>query len=182
MYSRALRSTAIVTERSPPEQSRLADWYRGADLVDAFAVQLPTGFDADIHAIGQAILGRPAGWFKALLVIRDGIVRPLGLRTSAELRGTSSKRGRIDFFPIRSADERELILGEDDRHLNFRISLWLERGSNGPDFVVATTVVRCNNRLGQLYLAAIRPFHRLVVRSALRRASATGFAPLSGTA
>ena len=37
--------------------------------------------------------------------------------------------------------------------------------------LVATTVVHCHNRLGHAYLTAIRPFHRLVVRSNLRRAA-----------
>jgi hypothetical protein len=46
----------------------------------------------------------------------------------------------------------------------------LRRGANGPEnILVATTVVRCHNLLGRLYLAAILPFHILVVTNALRR-------------
>lgn len=170
-----MTSSAIVTEQHPPRQSRLADWYGRADLVDSFAVQLPKGAGTNIHAIGQAILGQPAPWFKALLFIRDGVVRLFGLQTSAELRGANANEDRIDFFPILSADDDELILGIDDQHLDFRISLLLQRGVSGPGLVFATTVVRCNNRLGRIYLAGIRPFHRLVVRSNLHRAVRTGF-------
>ena len=93
-----MRCSAIVTEQHPPMQSRLADWHRCADLVDSFAVQPPKGADTSIHAIGQAIIGQPAPWFKALLFIRDGVVRLFGLQTSAELRGANANEDRIAFF------------------------------------------------------------------------------------
>ncbi|MCW4116518.1 DUF2867 domain-containing protein [Aurantimonas sp. MSK8Z-1] len=137
-------------------------------------MQLPRGYGSDIHAIGQAVLGHPPPLFQALLSIRDLVVRPFGLRTSVAMRKAAGDR--IDFFPILSVDDREMILGEDDRHLDVRISLLLLQGTNGRDRLVATTAVRCHNRLGRLYLAAIKPFHRLVVRSCLRRAAMTGFA------
>jgi hypothetical protein len=165
-----------VTEVSPPPQSRLADWYRGADLLDAFAVQLPEGVGSDVRAIGEAVLGQQAPWFKALLRIRDGVVRHLGVQTSAEIRQADDGRERIDFFPILSTHRDELILGEDDRHLDVRISLLIEGGVHGPDRVVATTVVRSHNLVGRAYLLAIGPFHRLAVKSYLRRAAEAGFA------
>ena len=171
-----MTSRAIVTELSPPMQSRLADWYRGADLLDSFAVQLPTGSNGNIRLIGHAVLGHPPPWLKALLAIRDGAVRRFGLKTSAELREAAVERERIDFFPILSVDDDELILGADDSHLDVRISLLVQKGVDGPDLVFTTTAVRCHNRLGRLYLAAIRPFHRLAVRSYLHRAAKTGFA------
>lgn len=176
MYSLLMTFDAIVTEQHPPKHSRLAGWYERADLVDTFAVRLPSGANTNIRSIGQAILGQPAPWFRALLATRDNIVRLFGLQTSAELRGKNSEKDRIDFFPILSADDNELILGEDDRHLDFRISLMIERAGSGPAVVFATTAVRCNNQLGRVYLAAIKPFHRLVVRSHLQRAAKAGFA------
>lgn len=175
VYPRCMTSSAIVTERHPPMQSRLSDWYRRADLVDSFAVQLPPGADTNIRSIAQAILGQPAPWFKVLLSIRDRVVRLFGLQTSGELRDANAEGDRIDFFPIVSADDDELILGEDDQHLNFRISLLLQREASGPDLVLATSVDHCNNCLGRIYLAGIKPFHRLVVRSNLRRAAKAGF-------
>jgi hypothetical protein len=170
-----MTSSTIVTERKPPMQSRLSDWYGHADLVDSFAVQLPQDAGTNIRPIAQAILGQPAPWFKVLLSTRDRVVRLFGLQTSAQLRNANAEGDRIDFFPILSADDDELILGEDDQHLNFRISLLLQRDESGSGLVSATTVVRCNNRLGRIYLTAIKPFHRAVVRSNLRRAAKTGF-------
>lgn len=170
-----MTSSTTVTERNPPMQSRLSDWYGHADLVDSFAVQIPQDAGTNIRSIAHAILGQPAPWFKVLLSVRDRFARVFGLETSAELRDANTESDRIDFFPILSVDDDELILGEDDKHLNFRVSLLLQRGTSGPGLVLATTVVRCNNHLGRIYLAAIKPFHQAVVRSNLQRAAKTGF-------
>ena len=68
------------------------------------------------------------------------------------------------------------MLGEDDRHLDFRASLLLRpcEAESGTE-LVATTVVHCHNVLGRAYLMVIRPFHHLVVRSNLRRARDHGW-------
>lgn len=122
------------------------------------------------------MLGRQAPWFRALLRVRDGVGALVGLRTSANIRNAADGRDRIDFFPVVSSHPDELILGEDDKHLDVRISLLIQKGVNGPDHVVATTSVRCHNLLGRTYLLAIGSFHRLAVKSYLGRAAKAGFA------
>ena len=62
----------------------------------------------------------------------------------------------------------EIVLGEDDRHLDFRLSL-LRRTSPAGTQLIATTVVRSHNALGRTYLTVIRPFHHLVIRASLAR-------------
>ena len=69
-------------------------------------------------------------------------------------------------YSISATTADEIVLGADDRHLNFRASVLLRRTDNR---LIATTVVRCHNLLGRLYLAAILPFQILVVTDALRR-------------
>lgn len=113
---------------------------------------MPPEASAGVEALARVVLRRPTPWLRSLL------------------------RKHIDFFRIRSRSERELVLGEDDRHLDFRISVLLQPGPPGTAReLVATTVVNCHNLLGRLYLAAIRPFHHLVVRSSLRRAARDGW-------
>ena len=70
-------------------------------------------------------------------------------------------------FSVLSRSDKELVLGEDDRHLDFRLSLLLTSRENGREALTATTVVRCHNLLGRAYLTAIKLGHVLVVRSAL---------------
>lgn len=164
-----------VTRRDPPRGSRIAGWYDGADLLDCYAAPLPPGHDGDIHGIARAILDRPSWWFRGLLMIRDGFARGAGLQTTGDIRRSVRADARVAFFPIRAQSTEEIVLGEDDRHLDFRLSLLVERGANEAGTVFVTTVVHCRNRLGTAYLAAIEPFHHLVVRSNLARAEAAGF-------
>lgn len=162
-----------------PPDSSLADWFHGADLADAFAVGVePAAAAKGIDALARAVLTDPAPWFRLLLALRDAIMAAFGVKTSSELRRSAGAGGaeHIDFFRVFSRHDRELILGEDDRHLDFRLSVLLrDRLDGAGKEVVATTVVHCHNRLGRIYLAAITPFHRLVVRTNLARASKRGW-------
>jgi len=168
--------SAIVTEQSPPLRSRLADWYRDTDLLDSFATKLPASSSGDIRGIAHAILGQPAPWFiRTPQVILGRLRRHARLGKSADHDSANHDQDRISFLPVLSADDEELILGRDDRHMSFRISLMIQKSIEGPNLVSLTTAVRCNTRLGNVYLAAIKPFHRLVVPSNLHRAAGVGF-------
>ena len=64
-----------------------------------------------------------------------------------------------------SKTENEVVLGEDDKHLNFRVSLFLKQQTQEPskkDLTVSTTV-HYNNWFGRLYFLPVRPFHKLIV-------------------
>jgi hypothetical protein len=169
-FTSRMPGTGAVARWRPPAASAVADWYQGADLLDSYAVVLPPNYPRDPRMLGRMMLGQPSGWFKILLGIRDGVMRHFDVKTASDLRQIVSTNERIDFFPILSANGRELVLGEDDRHLDFRIALLVERQPDGADLLIATTVVRCHNAIGRIYLHAIRPFHHLVVWSTLRRA------------
>lgn len=161
-----------------PRESELAGLFNGAHLADAFAITLSAGAPLDIDLLARAFLGDPSPWFRALLACRDALVTPFGVKTSARLRSELRARSapHIDFFPIISREGHELVIGEDDRHLDFRTSVLLRGAAvDGKHEVVATTVVRCHNSFGHLYLFLIAPFHRLVVRSNLARAAAKGW-------
>jgi hypothetical protein len=165
-----------VREVRVPTGSRLAALYPGADLADAFAVTLPPSASRDMEGLTRFLLSDPPGWFRILLTIRDAVMRPFGIKTSSSMRDSADAARRIDFFPLLAVHEDELVLGEDDRHLDFRLSACrVKTYAGGPDEFVATTVVHCHNLLGRLYLAAILPFHRLVVRSLLNRAARRGW-------
>lgn len=165
-----------MRQTSLPAESGIAGLFPGADLADAFAVALPPGIaERRIEEIARTLLGDPAPWFLAL---RDKVMARFGVKTSAEVRRIATRDGvaHIDFFPVLSRTEHELILGEDDWHLDFRASILVRdrRGDGGRELVM-TTVVHCHNRLGRTYLCAIAPFHRLVVTSSLRRAARRGW-------
>ncbi|MDP9900751.1 DUF2867 domain-containing protein [Variovorax ginsengisoli] len=154
-------------------ESRVAGLFESSHFADAFAVPLPTGTQLTIELLAQAVFGDPSWWFRLLLKFRDVLVAPFGVKSSDTLRAEMQTSGKahIDFFPVLSRSENELVLGENDRHLNFKASVLVRALANGKGReLVATTVVHCNNSFGHFYLFVIGPFHRLVVRSNLARA------------
>jgi hypothetical protein len=113
--------------------------------------------------------------------LRDAIVARFGLKTAAQLRSIkdpAAARERLDIFRIYTRSAHEIILGENDRHLDFRVSVLQQtRGTQEgrSRYLILSTVVHCHNRLGRFYILAIAPFHRMVVRSSLRRAARIGW-------
>ncbi|WP_246675985.1 DUF2867 domain-containing protein [Mesorhizobium sp. B2-5-4] len=111
------------------------------------------------------------GWLA--ITIRHKLVAGFGLKTSSELRDDVAT-DRIDFFRVYDRRRHEIVLGEDDRHLDFRLSVLVEESASCRR-LVATTVVTFNHLGGQAYIAGIAPFHRLIVKSSLRRAERSGW-------
>ena len=167
-----------VREVPPPSESGVASWF-DADLADAYAVPIDAADVAKgIDNLARSVLSDPAPWIRMLLGLRDALVAGFRVKTTQEVRraAIAERAERIDFFRILARSDRELILGEDDRHLDFRLSLLLRARPDGSgDELVATTVVRCHNALGRVYLALIARFHRLVVITNLSRASNKGW-------
>lgn len=159
-----------VTSVQPPADSLLLPYYQQANLVDSFNLKLAPGDTHDITQLAQAVIGHPAPWFKALLALRDKSVALLGIKTSSQLRAESGEIAgeKIDFFSVLRVSEHEIILGEDDSHLDFRLSILRRKGAVS-DELIATTVVHCHNLLGRSYLRVIKPFHKLVVKENLRQ-------------
>ncbi|PHQ94497.1 MAG: hypothetical protein COB39_13755 [Marinosulfonomonas sp.] len=97
-------------------------------------------------------------WVSWLMKIRNIVVMPFGLRTDP------GKGETIGFFPVVMRNDTEIILGFDDKHLDFRISI-LTDGSHA----YGATWGRRHNWLGRIYLAVIMPFHVLIMRGAIGR-------------
>lgn len=94
------------------------------------------------------------------MAIRDVMVQPFGLKT------TKDKKSEKYFFSKIKSNESELIMGENDRHLNFRVSVLIDRASS---HIFITTLVHYNNRMGKIYFLFVKPFHKILVKSVIRR-------------
>jgi hypothetical protein len=175
MTSQHHRATSVAL---PPE-SAIAKAYASTNLADAYAIELPIGASTDPELLARFIFAHQARWIGALTAVRDALVAGFGLKTARHLAslGAQSGAGRLGIFKIYGSSPTEVVLGEDDRHLDFRLSV-LCSGQSSPGAgrrLILSTVVHCHNRLGRLYLFLIAPFHRLVVQSSLRSAARTGW-------
>ncbi|ABE34160.1 hypothetical protein DR64_7114 [Paraburkholderia xenovorans LB400] len=163
-----------------PAESGVARLYQAPDLADAYAVRLPDNAIDDPELLARFVFAHQAAWVAKLMGLRDAIVARFGLKTSTQLRSRepANAKERVDIFRIYTRSAHEIILGENDRHLDFRVSLLQQtRGTREGHsrYLILSTVVHCHNRLGRFYILAIAPFHRLVVRSSLRRAARIGW-------
>jgi hypothetical protein len=130
-----------------------------ADFTDAYFVHVAEPLDALQAA--QRMVGRRPRWVNGLLMLRNLAVTPFGLKSRAPTEGE-----RIGLFPVVSASPERVVMGFDDVHLDFRLVVDVAPEGSGQK-VTATTLVRTRNRLGRLYLAAVKPFHRAIVPAML---------------
>jgi Protein of unknown function (DUF2867) len=168
-----------VTSVALPIESEVSRVYESMSLADAYSMSLPEGTSASPELLARFIFSQHAPWIAGLMKIRDALVAGFGLKTSAQLTslGVDDRAKRVGIFKVYNTTEHEIVLGEDDKHLNFRLSVLCsaQPAIAGKRRLVVSTVVHCHNRLGRIYIFLIAPFHRLIVRSSLRRAARIGW-------
>jgi hypothetical protein len=133
----------------------------GAGFTDAYSVHVAEHLDALEAA--RRMMERPPRWVGGLLMLRNLAVTPFGLKREAPVGSE-----RIGIFPVVTASPDRVVMGFDDAHLDFRVVVEVTPDGSGQQVqVTATTFVRTRNRLGRLYLAAVKPFHRMIVPAML---------------
>jgi hypothetical protein len=108
------------------------------------------------------------------MAIRHAVVAPLGLvatrRSIDHATRLANRTGdRLGVFPVLAEAPEEILLGLDDRHLDFRVSVRILEDA-GRRRGVVSTLVRIHNALGRAYFGVVKPFHRIVVPAMMRRA------------
>ena len=169
-----------VTAVALPEATSIRSTYASTDLADAYAIRLTAHASTDPEQLARFIFLHQAHWVGQLMRVRDAIVGRLGLKTAQQLQNAPdvARGGRIHIFKIYAKTAHEIVLGEDDSHLDFRLSVLVEPANGaagGTPRLILSTVVHCHNRVGRAYIALIAPFHRAVIQSALRRAARSGW-------
>ncbi len=112
-----------------------------------------------------------------MFAFRNKVVGLFGLKTGAETDPekeagslTFEVGDRVGLFKVFDKTSNEIVLGEDDKHLDFRVSLLFDKNQGGQDenSLTISTTVKFHNWLGVLYFLPVRPFHKLIVPAMLR--------------
>ena len=140
----------MIRPDSLPSASSLWSLHQPGDFLDCYSVASTL---SPREAATRGLTLPP--WARGLLAVRNALVRPFGLKTGEPDR---------PIFPTCHESETELILGTDDRHLDFRIGLIRQDGR-----IYMSTWVRPHNAWGRAYLALVMPFHILISRGAVAR-------------
>lgn len=100
------------------------------------------------------------GWVDVLMKLRNRIVGVFGLKTD---RNTPKPE---TFFPVIENREDEIVMGEDDKHLNFRASILKDSSEESISLI---TVVHYNNVWGKVYFFPVKPFHKIIMQALLKQ-------------
>ncbi len=113
-----------------------------------------TARDAFVRALDNA-----PGWVGAAMWLRNLMGRPFGI-TPATLDDRADFLNRM---PVVTDQPDHFETGLTDRHLTFTLSV-----DTQPGHVAATTRIWFHNLVGRLYLRAVLPVHRHLMRRMLR--------------
>lgn len=161
---------AVVRKTELAKDSQLHGFVGKRDFLDCYSVDIGRA-DVPLEEVAQRIFTGLPCWINSLLAARDIGVRFFGLKTTSGLPRNDAIRPSvkvgesINFFRVHSIDEKEIILGEDDRHLDFKIAV--HRDHERPGRISLATWVHTHNPLGDAYLRTISAFHVLIVNARL---------------
>lgn len=139
----------------------------GTNWADAFEIETSREF-GDMKSLAQHTIGSMPVWARGLLWVRNALLTPFAIKSDG-LNDAQSPADCVDIFPVLEETKDQIVLGLDDKHLDFRIVVERRDTKQGYRLRV-TTLVKRHNAFGRLYIAIITPFHRLIVRSVLKNA------------
>lgn len=153
-----------------PEKSLILNGFRKIDYSDTYKIQI-TSNDYSVDKITTNIFKTPK-WVDNLMKLRGIIVKVFGLKTSDKndiiIEPYYSIGSKAVYFTVLDRNENEIVMAENDKHLNFRTSVMVEKDT-ASSTVYLSTIVQFNNFFGRLYFLPVKPFHRIIIKSLLKK-------------
>ena len=143
--------------KSIPKGSDVLDGFNHIDYLDIYEIEKDT--DKSAEEVSKEIMRLPK-WVDSLFKLRNTLVRVFGLKVDKQNEGEET------FFTLIKKNDNEIIMGEDDKHLNFRASIMIDKSRNTISLI---TLVHFNNLWGKIYFLPVKPFHKIIMKSLLKR-------------
>ena len=168
----------VIVECDVPATSLLdRKVVEAADFRDAYRAPL-TRLELGMVEIFSALFGHAPLYVKLALVVRNAVAKLAGLDVptvaeimKVDIRGAYRIGDKIGPWSVFSINEREIVAGRDNKHLDFRVSV-LKQAEDDATSVTVSTICIVHNVWGKIYLFFIVPFHRLGVKDLISRAVA----------
>jgi len=118
-------------------------------------------------------------WINFLMAVRNKVVSLLGLKDLGNFADKLNEKSaedyrvgdRIGIFTLLFLSENEVILGDSDKHLDVKISIYKEgKADKNSNLVTISTLVHVHNLLGKVYMLFVTPIHKVIVPATIRRA------------
>ena len=157
-----------VKEQPTPHTKGIKNCLKKVDFKDTFST---TNHTNSLEEVARLVFDKMPPWIERLMNLRNYLVKFMGLKTQIpeDYHPRYEVGGYIGFFKIYAIYADEIIMGADDKHLNFRASIYdsQEKAFN----IKVSTLVEYNRMMGRIYMFFVKPFHRLVVKRMVRQAS-----------
>lgn len=162
-----------------PDKSVLSGEKTFFDYTDSFSGEVLNGERSISTAeIGKAFFTSTPQWGKKMFALRNRMVKIFGLKTGKEQNESLKPEDlqlevgeQVGIFTVFGKTDHEIILGENDKHLDFRVSLLYDKAEHSTEAnsLTISTTVKYHNWMGKLYFLPVRPFHQLIVPVMLKK-------------
>jgi hypothetical protein len=149
-----------------PEGTLIIKNLSSVDYYDSYMITKKN--EDSIEKITEKILSLPQWIIIALRIRYYLIVKPFGLTTGRFDNITRSSDASFEPVPIIEKNENEIVMGSDDKHLYYRISIMKKEIEQRTE-IYLNTIVKFNNIWGRIYFLPVKLGHKLVVKSLLKR-------------
>ena len=138
---------------------------------DSYEVLFQSKNQINVEDVYIAFFNSAPKWLEQLMRLRNKLVSAFGLKApdpdQEELKQFKVEVGNgLGLFKIIDKTDKEILVGEDDKHLNFRVSFLLKQNQLLPvysySFLFSSTVF-FNNWSGRVYFFFVKPFHKMIV-------------------
>ena len=163
----------LTKKKITPSSSVLAE--EQFDYSDCFSEEIihPIEGLTVSHIARSFILSSPK-WSKYLFKLRKlifSIFRFKSIESNKiqDINSLKIETGQyLGHFIVYHRTNSEVVIGKDDKHLDFRISIILLDFHEDINEIIISTVVNYHNLYGRLYFAIVIPFHKLIIKSMLK--------------
>jgi len=165
----------VIKVSAFPPKSVINESFGKIDYLDTYKVPI---YDYQSYSIdyitGLFFTSLPA-WIRMLLSFRNFMVGFFGLQ-GGDIKLKEPDKSvyyAIDsnavIFRVHNRNNNEIVMAENDKHLNFRTSLLIENVTDKDyGYLYCSTIVQYNNIFGKLYFLPVKPFHKLIIKTMLK--------------
>ncbi len=169
------KMSKVVKLKELPPNSIINESFGKSDYIDTYKVPIHNNQNFSIDYITALFFTSLPSWIKNLLSFRNFLVKYFGLK-GGDINKLQEPDKSIYYsvgseaviFKVHSRNENEIVMADNDKHLNFRTSILIEKTDKGYDYLYSATIVHYNNILGRLYFLPVKPFHKMIIKTMLK--------------
>jgi len=166
-----------ITKIMIPSGSEIEKFKKNAYFFDAHETSI-FGNEKSALGIYLDMVKNTPRWVNSLMDLRNKTVLLVGLKDLGHLGDIDQLKSekdykigdRVGIFVLLYKSEKEIILGDSDKHLDVKLSVYKASKTN-INTVAISTVVHVNNMLGRFYMACITPLHKLIAPAMISKVS-----------